>query len=39
LFGVVGADDRDEVETQVRNAVTTFLAAYGANEPSRAARA
>jgi len=39
LFGVVGADDRDEVETQVRNAVTTFLAAYGANETSRAARA
>jgi AcrR family transcriptional regulator len=39
LFGVVGADDRDAVEKQVRNAVTTFLAAYGADEPSRAARA
>ena len=39
LFGVVGVDDRDEVEKQARNAVATFLAAYGANEPSRAARA
>ena len=39
LFGVVGADDRDEVEKQARNAVATFLAAYGADELSRAARA
>ncbi len=39
LFGVVGADNRDEFEKQVRNAVTTFLAAYGADEVSRAARA
>jgi AcrR family transcriptional regulator len=39
LFGVVGADDRDEVEKQVRNAVATFLAAYGADEPSPAAPA
>jgi hypothetical protein len=30
LFGVVGADDRSEVEKQAKNAVTTFLAAYGA---------
>ena len=30
LFGVVGADDRGEVEKQAKNAVTTFLAAYGA---------
>jgi AcrR family transcriptional regulator len=39
LFGVAGADDRDEVEKQARNAVATFLAAYGADELSRAARA
>ena len=39
LFGVGGADDLDAVERQVRNAVTTFLAAYGADEASRAARA
>jgi AcrR family transcriptional regulator len=39
LFGVVGADDRDAVEKQARNAVATFLAAYGADEVSRAARA
>ncbi len=39
LFGVVGADDREEVEKQARNAVATFLAAYGADEPSRAAHA
>ena len=39
LFGVVGADDRDEVEKQARNAVATFLAAYGADDLSRAARA
>ena len=39
LFGVVGADDRDEVEKQAKNAVATFLAAYGADERSRAAPA
>jgi len=39
LFGVVGADDRDAVEKQAKNAVATFLAAYGADEVSRAARA
>ena len=39
LFGMVGADDPDAVEKQVRNAVATFLAAYGADEASRAARA
>jgi AcrR family transcriptional regulator len=30
LFGIVGADDRDAVEKQARDAVATFLAAYGA---------
>ena len=30
--------DRDEVEKQARNAVATFLAAYGDDELSRAAR-
>ena len=39
LFGVVDADDRDEVERQARDAVATFLAAYGADQPSRAAPA
>jgi len=39
LFGVVCVDDRDEVEKQARNAVATFLAAYGADDVSRAARA
>jgi len=39
LFGVVGADDRGDVERQAKSAVTTFLAAYGADELSRAARA
>jgi len=39
LFGVVGADDRDAVERQARDAVATFLAAYGVDRPSRAARA
>jgi AcrR family transcriptional regulator len=39
LFGVLGADDRDAVEKQVTNAVATFLAAYGADQASRPARA
>lgn len=39
LFGVVGADDRDAVDKQAKNAVATFLAAYGVGEMSRAARA
>jgi AcrR family transcriptional regulator len=39
LFGVAGPDDREEAERQARNAVATFLAAYGADELSRAARA
>ena len=39
LFGVVGADDRDAVNKQARNAVATFLAAYGVDEMSRAAHA
>jgi AcrR family transcriptional regulator len=39
LFGVFGADDRNAVDKQVRNAVATFLAAYGPDEQSRAARA
>jgi AcrR family transcriptional regulator len=39
LFGVVCVDDRDEVEKQARDAVATFLAAYGADDLSRAARA
>jgi AcrR family transcriptional regulator len=39
LFGVVGPHDREEAERQAKNAVTTFLAAYGADAASRAARA
>ena len=39
LFGIVGADDPDAVEKQARNAVATFLAAYGVGEMSGAARA
>jgi len=39
LFGVVGADDRDAVDKQAREAVATFLAAYGVDERCRSARA
>ena len=39
LFGLVGVADRDDVEKQAKSAVTTFLAAYGDDELSRAARA
>jgi AcrR family transcriptional regulator len=39
LFGVVGADDPDAFERQAKAAVATFLAAYGADPPTRAARA
>jgi AcrR family transcriptional regulator len=39
LFGVVGGDDPDAVDKQARNAVATFLAAYGVDEMGRAARA
>jgi len=39
LFGVVGADNRDAAGKQARNAVATFLAAYGVDNLSRSARA
>jgi AcrR family transcriptional regulator len=39
LFGIVGADDQDAAQRQVKAAVATFLAAYGADQPTRAAPA
>ena len=38
LWGVVGDISQEEIEAQARHVVTTFLAAYGNDELSRAAR-